>query len=64
MVKTIYKAKDAVKSIDQMLEFVGIEREGRAGAGLDDTLNYAKIALKCMELDFQFTQGMVHQSRD
>ena len=44
----------------EMLDYLGLQLDGKHHSGIDDSLNIAKIALKLMELsgniDFSFLQ--------
>lgn len=40
-----------------------LELEGRHHSGIDDAKNIARCAIKCMELGYTFTQGMVFNSK-
>jgi len=42
-----------------MLDLCGLKLEGRHHSGIDDSRNIAACVIKCLELGFTFTQGMV-----
>jgi len=51
--------KPPVRGMPDMLDLCGLKLEGRHHSGIDDSRNIAACVIKCLELGFTFTQGMV-----
>ncbi len=51
--------KPPVGGMTDMLDLCGLKLEGRHHSGIDDSRNIAACVIKCLELGFNFTQGMV-----
>lgn len=58
-VETIKNIKAQVKGMPEMLDLCKLELQGKHHSGIDDSKNIAACALKTLELDFEYTQGMV-----
>ncbi len=51
--------KPFVSGMTEMLDLCQITLQGRHHSGIDDSRNIAACVLKCLNLGFTFTQGMV-----
>jgi len=58
-IKTIKEVKKVPGGMLKLLDACGLQLEGSHHSGIDDATNIARAVIKCLESDFEFTQGMV-----